>query len=46
MTPVGMAEKYFAGVRFDFMVTFSSVEHSGLARQVLKACLHDILFFL
>jgi hypothetical protein len=32
MTPVGMADKFFAGIRFDFMVTFSSLEHSGLGR--------------
>ena len=32
MTPTGMAKKYFAGVRYDFMVTFSSIEHSGLGR--------------
>jgi hypothetical protein len=32
ITPVGLAKKYFDGIRYDLVVTFSSIEHSGLGR--------------
>jgi hypothetical protein len=32
LLPNELAEKYFSGQRFDVMVTYSSLEHSGLGR--------------
>lgn len=32
ITPEGLAKKYFDGVRYDVVVTYSSIEHSGLGR--------------
>lgn len=34
LLPKQLAEKYFSGIRYDVMVTFSSLEHSGLGRFV------------
>ena len=32
ITPEELEKKFFAGIRYDVMVTFSSIEHSGLGR--------------
>ena len=32
LLPGELSKKYFAGVRFDVMATYSSIEHSGLGR--------------
>ena len=32
ITPVGLSKKYFDGIRYDLVVTYSSIEHSGLGR--------------
>jgi hypothetical protein len=32
ITPVGLAKKFFDGVRYDVVITYSSIEHSGLGR--------------
>jgi hypothetical protein len=32
ITPVDLSDKYFGGIRYDVMVSFSSLEHSGLGR--------------
>ena len=34
LVPNEMAKKFTDGVRFDVMITFSSIEHSGLGRYV------------
>ena len=34
LVPNEMAKKFTDGVRFDVMITFSSIEHSGLGRCV------------
>ena len=34
ITPEGLAKKFFDGVRYDVVVTYSSIEHSGLGRYV------------
>ncbi len=32
ITPEGLAKRFFDGVRYDVVVTYSSIEHSGLGR--------------
>jgi len=32
VTPDALAERYFSGVRYDLIVSYSSLEHSGLGR--------------
>jgi len=34
ITPDGLSKKFFDGVRYDLVVTFSSIEHSGLGRYI------------
>ncbi len=35
ITPDGLSKKFFDGVRYDLLVTFSSIEHSGLGRYMV-----------
>ena len=36
LLPTEMSKKYEDGVRFDVMITFSSIEHSGLGRSSIS----------